>query len=124
MLWFVAVVSVVVNILIFFSAIISGSSKALMGVGKLDNVNLVDEKVSEGPGVVLDLRQGDVVVHPAGTAHSNITEEDHYRYLSFFPQVSKDFSYEDELDITHDIAEDEKDEDAPGTPCSWSMRLI
>lgn len=39
-------------------------------------------------GLRLTLREGDVVVHPAGTSHSNISDEGDYSYLAFFPDGS------------------------------------
>jgi hypothetical protein len=37
----------------------------------------------------MTLQAGDVIVHPAGTGHSNMLEEGDYRYLAFFPTVSQ-----------------------------------
>ncbi|KAI9924942.1 hypothetical protein AWENTII_006575 [Aspergillus wentii] len=39
-------------------------------------------------GLRFTLHAGDVVVHPAGTAHSNVADEGEYRYMSFFPAGS------------------------------------
>lgn len=71
-------------------AILSGHSEVLMGVGELDNANgrKPDDHNSEELGLLLTLREGDVIVHPAGTGHANISDEGNYRYLSFFPSVS------------------------------------
>lgn len=32
----------------------------------------------------MTLNAGDVIVHPAGTGHSNVEEEGKYEYLAFF----------------------------------------
>lgn len=60
-----------------------------MGVGKLDETKEDDpnQEVCQKPGLILTLNEGDVIVHPAGTAHSNISDEGHYRYLACFPKV-------------------------------------
>ncbi|KAH7339232.1 hypothetical protein BKA66DRAFT_435062 [Pyrenochaeta sp. MPI-SDFR-AT-0127] len=70
-------------------AILSGSSEVFMGVGKFDETQagLGPEKCDD-IGLLLTLREGDVIVHPAGTGHSNISDEGNYRYLSFFPEGS------------------------------------
>lgn len=68
----------------------------LMGVGKLDNANghkPADHDSEELRLLLLTLREGDVIVHPAGTGHANISDEGDYRYLSFFPSVSMSFSF-------------------------------
>lgn len=60
-----------------------------MGVGKLDATQIEPgTETSSELGLLLTLREGDVIVHPAGTGHSNISDEGNYRYLSFFPEVS------------------------------------
>ncbi|CAI6041192.1 unnamed protein product [Clonostachys chloroleuca] len=69
-------------------AIVSGSSEVLMGVGKFDDTESASSKQDDQPGLCLTLREGDVIVHPAGTGHSNISDEGNYRYLSFFPEGS------------------------------------
>ncbi|OJI97479.1 hypothetical protein ASPVEDRAFT_49477 [Aspergillus versicolor CBS 583.65] len=71
-------------------AILSGHSEVLMGVGKLDNANghKPEDHDSEEIGLFLTLREGDVIVHPAGTGHAKISDERDYRYLSFFPSGS------------------------------------
>ncbi|KAF9891231.1 hypothetical protein FE257_004795 [Aspergillus nanangensis] len=71
-------------ILLICKTILSGSSKVFMGVGALDG----DPDDQKRPGLVLTLNEGDVIVHPAGTAHSNLSAEGDYRYLSFFPEGS------------------------------------
>lgn len=58
-----------------------------MGVGKLDEAETPESKASSQLGLLLTLREGDVIVHPAGTGHSNVSDEGRYRYLSFFPEV-------------------------------------
>ena len=55
----------------------------MMGVGKLDDT----KDATNQCGLLLTLREGDVIVHPAGTRHSNVTEADNYRFVAFFPQV-------------------------------------
>jgi hypothetical protein len=66
-----------------------------MGVGKLDNANghKPEDHDSEELGLLLALREGDVIVHPAGTGHANISDEGDYRYLSRFPSISMSFSF-------------------------------
>ncbi|KAK2473662.1 hypothetical protein H9L39_13622, partial [Fusarium oxysporum f. sp. albedinis] len=70
--------------------ILSGSSDVLMGVGKFDDTDGVSSESErhDKPGLLLTLREGDVVIHPAGTGHSNVRDEGDYRYLSFFPEGS------------------------------------
>ena len=58
-----------------------------MGVGKLDEAATPESEASSQLGLLLTLREGDVIVHPAGTGHSNVSDEGRYRYLSFFPEV-------------------------------------
>lgn len=72
------------------AAVLSGSSEVLIGFGKLDEWTSpnIEPKNSNQLGLLLTLREGDVIVHPAGTGHSNLSDEGHYRYLSFFPEVS------------------------------------
>ncbi|KAK5562729.1 hypothetical protein LTR43_011654, partial [Exophiala xenobiotica] len=36
-------------------------------------------------GRTFTLNPGDVIVHPAGTGHSNVVEEGKYQYIAFFP---------------------------------------
>ncbi|KAH7268919.1 hypothetical protein MRS44_010871 [Fusarium solani] len=69
-------------------AVLSGSSEVLMGVGKLDEAATPESEASSQLGLLLTLREGDVIVHPAGTGHSNVSDEGRYRYLSFFPEGS------------------------------------
>lgn len=73
----------------YLIAILSGSSDVLMGVGKFDDTDGVSSESErhDKPGLLLTLREGDVVIHPAGTGHSNVRDEGDYRYLSFFPEV-------------------------------------
>lgn len=61
-----------------------------MGVGTGDGPASPDDtSPSRCPsGLRLVLQAGDVVVHPAGTAHSNVSTEGDYKYLSFFPEAS------------------------------------
>lgn len=47
-----------------------------------------DTDTIKTPGLHLTLRAGDVVVHPVGTAHSNISDSGGYSYLAFFPDGS------------------------------------
>lgn len=68
----------------------SGPFLVSMGVGKLDNAN-GNKPGNHGVkelGLLLTLREGDVIAHPAGTGYSNISDEGNYRYLSLFPNVS------------------------------------
>ncbi|RMJ26042.1 hypothetical protein PHISP_03069 [Aspergillus sp. HF37] len=69
--------------------ILRGSSQVHLGVGTSDNNN------NPAAGLRLTLRAGDVVVHPAGTAHSNVSDEDEYAYLAFFPAGSPRWRSED-----------------------------
>lgn len=61
-----------------------------MGVGTGDGQASSDDTTSSHTpsGLRLVLQAGDVVVHPAGTAHSNVATEGDYKYLAFFPEVS------------------------------------
>lgn len=73
------------------AAIISGSSNVLYGVGSGD-LNPGEDPANFDPqehgfGLKMTLRAGDVIVHPAGTGHSNVCEDGDYRYLAFFPHV-------------------------------------
>lgn len=60
-----------------------------MGVGTLDDTqgHMPEDVDAKQPGLLLTLREGDVIVHPAGTSHSNVSVEGHYRYLALFPRV-------------------------------------
>ncbi|KAH6873427.1 hypothetical protein B0T10DRAFT_533290 [Thelonectria olida] len=68
--------------------IIRGSSHVLMGLGTSDDAQGREpgDPDTRKPGLRIMLHAGDVVVHPAGTSHSNMTWEDEYCYLSFFPE--------------------------------------
>lgn len=61
-----------------------------MGVGANDLPETIESSkdIPPGaPGLCITLREGDVCVHPAGTAHSNLMHDDDYQYLAFFPDV-------------------------------------
>lgn len=47
------------------------------GVGKSD----------DGPGQEIDVNTGDVIVVPAGTAHSCAKSSEDYRYIGVYPTV-------------------------------------
>ncbi|KAK6198290.1 hypothetical protein LQW54_010439 [Pestalotiopsis sp. IQ-011] len=61
-----------------------------MGVGKNDDAtgHRPEDVNLQEPGLLLTLREGDVIVHPAGTGYSNVSEEGRYRYISFSPDGS------------------------------------
>ncbi|KAJ4252761.1 hypothetical protein NW762_010667 [Fusarium torreyae] len=63
------------------------SSDVLMGIGTSDGAATEEGNKSKN-GLLLTLKEGDVIVHPAGTGHSNVSDEGNYRYLSFFPEGS------------------------------------
>jgi uncharacterized protein YjlB len=42
----------------------------------------------DGTGLKVDVEAGDVVVLPAGTAHSSISSSPDYRYIGVYPYVS------------------------------------
>ncbi|CAG9948963.1 unnamed protein product [Clonostachys rosea f. rosea IK726] len=54
--------------------IFQGSSKLLIG------------KIKQGDGVEINVKSGDVIVLPAGTAHSSIESSPNYRYIGVYPQ--------------------------------------
>lgn len=58
-----------------------------MGLGTSDVAEAREpsDPDSQKPGLRVTLRAGDVVVHPAGTSHENVTWDDDYEYLAFFP---------------------------------------
>ncbi|KAL4799462.1 hypothetical protein BDV19DRAFT_400729 [Aspergillus venezuelensis] len=56
--------------------IFQGSSTLLLGVGGGDQVG----------GLEVDVRAGDVIVLPAGTAHSCAKSSKDYRYIGVYPQ--------------------------------------
>lgn len=58
-----------------------------MGLGTSDTApsREVDDLDTQKPGLRITLHAGDVVVHPAGTSHENVTWDDDYGYLAFFP---------------------------------------
>jgi uncharacterized protein YjlB len=57
--------------------IFQGSSKLLLGVGESD----------ESDGLELSVQAGDVIVLPAGTAHSCAVSSADYKYIGVYPQV-------------------------------------
>ncbi|KAH6986463.1 hypothetical protein BKA56DRAFT_613833 [Ilyonectria sp. MPI-CAGE-AT-0026] len=68
--------------------VVSGSSVVLMGAGTSDETEGRDphDSTSKAVGIRLTLRQGDLIIHPAGTSHANLSTEGEYRYLAFFPR--------------------------------------
>lgn len=45
-------------------------------------------KISTGQGMEVDVKTGDVIILPAGTAHSSLASSSDYRYIGVYPQVS------------------------------------
>lgn len=45
-------------------------------------------KIQNGEGIQVDVYAGDVIVLPAGTAHSSLRSSDDYRYIGVYPRVS------------------------------------
>lgn len=45
-------------------------------------------RIKDGEGIQVDVRAGDVIVLPAGTAHSSLESYDDYRYIGVYPKVS------------------------------------
>ncbi|KAJ4855288.1 cupin domain-containing protein [Trichoderma breve] len=43
-------------------------------------------KINDGNGVQVDVNTGDVIVLPAGTAHSSLRSSDDYRYIGVYPK--------------------------------------
>lgn len=60
----------------FRKGIFQGNSTLLLG------------KIEDGEGVEVDVCAGDVIVLPAGTAHSSLESYDDYRYIGVYPKVS------------------------------------
>ncbi|KAG9496516.1 hypothetical protein J7337_011292 [Fusarium musae] len=56
------------------SGIFKGSSTLLLG------------KIQKGEGVEVPVKAGDVVVLPAGTAHSSLESSSDYRYIGVYPK--------------------------------------
>ena len=56
--------------------IFQGHSRLLLG------------KIEDGKGLEVDVQAGDVIVLPAGTAHSSLDSSPNYRYVGVYPQVS------------------------------------
>lgn len=52
------------------------------------NSTLLLGKIKDGEGIEVDVRTGDVIVLPAGTAHSSLESCDGYRYIGVYPKVS------------------------------------
>ena len=55
--------------------IFQGHSKLLLG------------RIQDGNGLEVDVKTGDVIVLPAGTAHSSLQSSPDYRYIGVYPQV-------------------------------------
>lgn len=45
-------------------------------------------KIGSGNGREVSVKAGDVIVLPAGTAHSNLESSPDYRYIGVYPKVS------------------------------------
>lgn len=56
--------------------IVSGRSTMLLG------------KIEDGTGVEVKVQKGDVIVLPAGTAHSSLESAPDYFYIGVYPRVS------------------------------------
>ncbi|KAF5528644.1 Uncharacterized protein CGCA056_v000124 [Colletotrichum aenigma] len=54
--------------------IFQGHSKMLLG------------KIYTGQGMEVDVKTGDVIILPAGTAHSSLASSSDYRYIGVYPQ--------------------------------------
>lgn len=44
-------------------------------------------KIEQGKGLEVDVQAGDVIVLPAGTAHSSLESSSDYQYIGVYPQV-------------------------------------
>lgn len=56
--------------------IVSGRSTMLLG------------KIEDGKGLEVKVQKGDVIVLPAGTAHSSLESAPDYWYIGVYPRVS------------------------------------
>jgi uncharacterized protein YjlB len=45
-------------------------------------------QADESTGLQLSVQTGDVIILPAGTAHSSLESSPDYRYIGVYPQVS------------------------------------
>ncbi|OHE98471.1 hypothetical protein CORC01_06262 [Colletotrichum orchidophilum] len=52
------------------------------------NSTLLIGKINEGTGQEISVSTGDVIVLPAGTAHSCLESSEDYRYIGVYPKVS------------------------------------
>ena len=43
-------------------------------------------RIEHGGGLEVDVKQGDVIVLPAGTAHSSLRSSEDYRYIGVYPE--------------------------------------
>ncbi|KAL6890916.1 hypothetical protein GGI43DRAFT_415122 [Trichoderma evansii] len=50
------------------------------------NSTLLLGKIKDGEGIQIDVRTGDVIVLPAGTAHSSLESYGDYRYIGVYPK--------------------------------------
>jgi hypothetical protein len=64
-------------LILFLIGIFSGSSTIVLGIGGGD----------ENGGVRVQVHAGDVIVLPAGTAHSMTDSSSDYRYIGVYPDV-------------------------------------
>lgn len=60
-------------------AIFKGHSRLLLGRGPLD--------AASGDDLLVALKEGDVIVLPAGVAHCNLESSDDYEYVGLYPKV-------------------------------------
>lgn len=62
-------------------AIFKGHSRLLLGRGPLDPESTDD--------TLVDLKEGDVIVLPAGVAHCNMKSSEDYEYVGLYPKVRR-----------------------------------
>jgi uncharacterized protein YjlB len=62
-------------------AVFKGHSKLLLGRGPLDPADEDD--------LVVDLKEGDAIVLPAGVAHCSLESSQDYEYVGLYPKVRK-----------------------------------
>lgn len=66
-------------------AVFKGHSRLLLGRGPLDPAANDD--------LLVDLKQGDAIVLPAGVAHCSLESSDDYEYVGLYPKV-REISYQ------------------------------
>ncbi|RJE21480.1 hypothetical protein PHISCL_06175 [Aspergillus sclerotialis] len=86
--------------------ILSGSSQVLLGVGTGDANTCLTSKseANTGPiGALVTLDAGDVIIYPAGTAHSDVSDEEGCTYIAFSPDGSPHCSPENGSKLIEDL---------------------